>query len=138
MRRRGEEASPDRAVSTKPCAEGGQWELGGELFRLASLVQTKRPFRAATSTLRELSRRTGETSLLAVHDPAKHRRMFVTAALSTQSVRFVPDLYSWLPMHAGASALAILAFRPEEETLRARSIPNLRRLLTRTVDESIN
>ena len=108
-------------------AEGGQWELGWELFRLASLVQTKRPFRAATSTLRELSRRTGETSLLAAYDPAKHRRMFVTAALSIQSVRFVPDLYSWLPMHAGASALAILAFRPEEErrALYALGLPQL-------------
>jgi len=100
-------------------ADAGQWELGWELFRLASIVQTRQPFRAAASTLRELSRRTGETSLLAVYDPARHRRMFAAAAVSEQSVRFVPDLYSWLPMHAGASALAILAFRPEKAFLRA-------------------
>jgi len=30
-------------------------------------------------------------------------------------VRFVPALFAWLPMHAGATALAILAYRPEDE-----------------------
>jgi IclR family transcriptional regulator, acetate operon repressor len=93
----------------------GQWELGWELFRLASMVQAKHPFHGAGEVLDELSARTGETALLAVYDAHRRERMFVAASQSRQSVRFVPELFSWLPMHAGASALAILAFRPEEE-----------------------
>jgi IclR family transcriptional regulator, acetate operon repressor len=90
-------------------SSGGQWELGWELFRLASIVQAKHPFQGAAEVLEELSARTGETALLAVYDAHRRERMFVAASQSRQSVRFVPELLSWLPMHAGASALAILA-----------------------------
>lgn len=105
----------------------GRWELGWELFRLASLVQARRPFQGATVVLEHLSERTEETALLAVYDLRRHERMFVAAAQSTRSVRFVPELFSWLPMHAGASALAILAHRPEAERreLYARGLPAL-------------
>lgn len=96
-------------------SSGGQWELGWELFRLASIVQARHPFQGAAEILDELSTRTGETALLAVYDARRRERMFTAASQSRQSVRFVPDLYSWLPMHAGASALAILAYRPDEE-----------------------
>jgi IclR family acetate operon transcriptional repressor len=90
-------------------------ELGWELFRLASIVQARHPFQGAAEILDELSTRTGETALLAVYDARRRERMFTAASQSRQSVRFVPELYSWLPMHAGASALAILAYRPDEE-----------------------
>jgi IclR family transcriptional regulator, acetate operon repressor len=96
-------------------SSGGQWELGWELFRLASIVQAKHPFHGAVAILDELSARTGETALLTVYDARRRERMFVAASQSRQSVRFVPELLSWLPMHAGASALAILAYRPDEE-----------------------
>jgi DNA-binding IclR family transcriptional regulator len=94
---------------------GGQWELGWELFRLASIVQAKHPFQGAAEVLDELSGRTGETAILAVYNPRRRERMFAAASQSRQGVRFVPELLSWLPMHAGASALAILAYRPDEE-----------------------
>lgn len=96
-------------------SSGGQWELGWELFRLASIVQAKHPFQGAATVLDELSARTGETALLVVYDARRRERMFAAASQSRQSVRFVPELFSWLPMHAGASALAILAYRPDEE-----------------------
>jgi DNA-binding IclR family transcriptional regulator len=96
-------------------SSGGQWELGWELFRLASIVQARHPFQGAAEILDQLSTRTGETALLAVYDARRRERMFTAASQSRQSVRFVPELYSWLPMHAGASALAILAYRPDEE-----------------------
>jgi IclR family transcriptional regulator, acetate operon repressor len=96
-------------------SSGGQWELGWELFRLASIVQAKHPFQGAEAVLDELSASTGETALLAVYDARRRERMFAAASQSRQSVRFVPELFSWLPMHAGASALAILAYRPDEE-----------------------
>jgi DNA-binding IclR family transcriptional regulator len=93
----------------------GQWELGWELFRIASLAQRKQPFGAATTILAELSEQTGETAVLAVYDRQRAGRMFVATSSSKHSVRFVPELFSWLPMHAGATALAILAHRPESE-----------------------
>jgi IclR family acetate operon transcriptional repressor len=96
-------------------SHGGQWGLGWELFRLASIIQAKHPFQGAAEILEELSARTGETALLTVYDARRRERMFAAASPSRQSIRFVPDLFSWLPMHAGASALAILAYRPDEE-----------------------
>ena len=93
----------------------GQWELGWELFRIASLAQRKQPYGAAAAVITELSEQTGETAVLTVYDKERAARMFVTAHPSRHSVRFVPDLFSWLPMHAGATALAILAHRPEDE-----------------------
>jgi len=96
----------------------GQWELGWELYRIAALAQRKRPFQAASQVLDELTNATGETSLLTVYDPRRASRIYVATSQSPRSVRFVPELFKWQPLHATASALAILAFRPEEERLR--------------------
>lgn len=107
----------ETACETSLVASGpsGRWELGWEFYRLAALAQRKQPFHAAADALETLRDRTGETALLTVYDPYRKARMFVAAAESRHSVRFVPDLFQWMPAHAGASALAILAFRPEEE-----------------------
>jgi IclR family acetate operon transcriptional repressor len=96
-------------------ASSGQWELGWELYRLASLAQRKRPFLAAAKVLDELSDLTGETAFLAVYDPQRHERMYVARSPSRRSVQFVPQLFAWLPLHATASAMAILAHKPEDE-----------------------
>ncbi|HEY2213813.1 MAG TPA: IclR family transcriptional regulator C-terminal domain-containing protein, partial [Acidimicrobiales bacterium] len=37
------------------------------------------------------------------------------ASPSHRSVQFVPQLFTWLPLHATASAMAILAHKPEDE-----------------------
>ena len=95
----------------------GQWELGWEFHRLAALAQRKLPFRAAADILETLRDETGETAVLTVYDPYRRARMFVAAADSRHAVRFVPKLFAWMPAHAGASALAILAFRPDQERL---------------------
>lgn len=93
----------------------GQWELGWEFHRLAALAQRKQPFRVAADILETLRDETGETALLTVYDPHRRARMYVAAAESRYNVRFVPQLFAWMPAHAGASALAILAYRPEAE-----------------------
>ena len=93
----------------------GQWELGWELYRLASLAQRKRPFLAVARVLDELSGLTGETAFLAVYDSQRHERMYVATSSSRWSVQFVPQLFAWLPLHATASAMAILAHKPEDE-----------------------
>ncbi len=93
----------------------GQWELGWELYRIATLAQRKRPFLAAAQLLDELSERSGETAFLAVYDSQRQERMYVAASPSSRSVQFVPQLFKWLPLHATASVIAILAHRTEEE-----------------------
>ena len=103
------------AVSLVSASATGQWELGWELYRIASLAQRKRPFLAVAELLDELSDLTGETAFLAVYDPQRHERMYVATSPSRRSVQFVPLLFTWLPLHATASAMAILAHRPEEE-----------------------
>ncbi|WP_432826288.1 IclR family transcriptional regulator [Dactylosporangium sp. CA-092794] len=102
-------------VSLVAVAENGQWELGWELYRIAAIAQSKRPYQAAAAVLESLARQTSETALLTVYDPQRRARMFVAASPSRHSVRFVPDLFTWMPAYAGASATAILAFRPESE-----------------------
>lgn len=96
-------------------SHSGGWELGWEFFRLSTLAQRRRPFAVAGPVLERLRDVSSETAVLTVYDPGRRRRMFVDSAASHHSIRFVPELFSWLPMHAGATALAILAHRPETE-----------------------
>jgi IclR family transcriptional regulator, acetate operon repressor len=112
-------------VSLVAPSASGQWELGWELYRLASFAQRKRPFQAASHVLDDLSEATGETAVMAVYDHRRRARMYVATSPSRRTVRFVPDLFKWLPLQAAASALAILAFRPDEERrdLYAEGLP---------------
>jgi DNA-binding IclR family transcriptional regulator len=105
-------------VSLVSAAGKGHWELGWELYRIAAIAQSKRPFQGVLPILEQLAGQTAETALLTVYDPRHAARMFVAAAPSKHHVRFVPELFSWMPAYAGASALAILAFRPEAERQR--------------------
>ncbi|MFD2415545.1 IclR family transcriptional regulator [Amycolatopsis pigmentata] len=107
------EAAQEASLVT--VAENGRWELGWELYRIAAIAQAKRPYQAAAAVLGSLTEQTSETAILTVYDPQRRARMFVAAAPSRHSVRFVPDLFTWMPAYAGASATAILAFRPEAE-----------------------
>jgi DNA-binding IclR family transcriptional regulator len=104
-----------REVSLVDATASGQWELGWELYRIAAIAQSKRPFQAAAEVLENLSRETGETAVLTVLDPHRHARMYVAAGSSQHAVRFVPQLFTWMPGYAGASGRAILAFRPDAE-----------------------
>jgi DNA-binding IclR family transcriptional regulator len=103
------------AVSLVSPTASGQWELGWELYRIASLAQRKRPFSAAADLLDALSDLTGETAFLAIYDGQRRERMYVAMSPSTRSVQFVPQLFTWLPLQATASAMAILAHRSEQE-----------------------
>lgn len=118
--------SAEEVSLVAPDGAGG-WELGWELFRIASLAQRKQPFGVAREFLEELRDECGETSVLTVYDAQRGARMFVVACPSRHSVRFVPELFSWFPMHAGATALTILAHRPERErrAIYAKGLPPL-------------
>lgn len=113
-------------VSLVSANAADRWELGWELHRIASLATRKTPYRAAAADiLADLAASTGESALLAVYDPRRMARMWVATGQSHHSVRFVPQLYEWLPAHAGAGGLAILAYRPraERDELYRRGLP---------------
>lgn len=93
----------------------GRWTLGWELYRVAANARKKLPFGNVQPVLDSVRDASAETAVLTVYDPGRGERMFVAASESRYSVRFVPPLMQWLPIHVGATALAILAFRPEAE-----------------------
>ncbi len=113
------------AASLVNVSPSGQWELGWELYRIASLAQRKRPFLGVTEILDQMSELTGETAFLAVYDHQRRERMYVATSPSHRSVQFVPQLFTWLPLHATASAMSILAHRSEKERqeLYQRGLP---------------
>jgi IclR family transcriptional regulator, acetate operon repressor len=47
--------------------------------------------------------------------------MFIDRVEALHPLRYVVDLHRWLPLHAGATGLAILAYLPEEERQRIYS-----------------
>ncbi|MDB6050228.1 MAG: transcriptional regulator, IclR family [Pseudomonas sp.] len=110
----------ERAYETGLAAPdaNGQWQLGWELHRIATHARSKMPYASVQPILDQLSRDSGETAVLSVYDPRAGERMYVAAAPSHHSIRFVPQLLQWMPMNVGATALVILANRPASEQRR--------------------
>lgn len=93
----------------------GVYQLGLEFQRLAWLATGRYPLRdAAQPVLRELTDDSGESTFLGVYGEQQRALMFVTCVESAHPLRYVMELNKWLPLHAGASGLAILAFLPPE------------------------
>lgn len=110
----------ERAYETGLAAPdaNGQWQLGWELHRIAAHARSKMPYASVQPILDQLSNVSGETAVLSVYDPRAGERMYVAAAPSRHSIRFVPQLLTWMPMSVGATALVILANRPLSEQRR--------------------
>jgi DNA-binding IclR family transcriptional regulator len=60
--------------------------------------------------LRDLARTTGETALLTVYDESHHGSLCVDRIETTHSLRLTIEIGRVTPIHAGASAKALLAF----------------------------
>jgi IclR family transcriptional regulator, acetate operon repressor len=91
-----------------------RYRLGMDFFRLAWRATARLPVhRAALGPMRELVAATNETALLGLLDPARLEMMYVAQVESRQALRYVVDMYEWLPLHAGAGGLGILAFLDE-------------------------
>jgi DNA-binding IclR family transcriptional regulator len=100
----------------------GRYVLGPRLYALVAKLKLQgRVERVAAPHLYRLVFETNETALLGVYQPAVMRLMFVTAVESSHPLRYAVDLHTYLPLHAGASGLAILAFLPadQQETVLA-------------------
>lgn len=97
-------------------ADTGLYNLGLEMVRLAHTAVERVPAqKIAVPHLRRLAGETGETALLGLYDRTRQEVMFTAAVESPQPLRYVNLMRTWLPLHAGATGLAILAFLPEQE-----------------------
>lgn len=94
--------------------ETGTYCLGPEFLRLAWTTALRFPTAdLAKDVLEELTGQTNESSFFATYSEQRRQMMFSLAVESSHPLRYVVPLHVWLPLHAGASGLAILAFLPE-------------------------
>jgi DNA-binding IclR family transcriptional regulator len=77
--------------------------------------------------LRELARRTGETALLTVYDESRHGSLCIDRIETTHSLRLAIEIGRVTPIHAGASAKALLAFleQPIREEILGHDLERL-------------
>jgi IclR family acetate operon transcriptional repressor len=114
----------------------GKYRLGLEVMRLAwtvtgrsSIVDVARPY------LEELVRECNETAVFGLYDYQRRQMMFGLTVDADQSLRYVIKEHEWMPVHAGASGLAILAFLPESDRRIVLSGTPLVRLTDNTLIE---
>ncbi len=99
-------------VSRSPAAN---YRLGMEFLRLAWTASARFPLRdAAADVLADLVARSGESSFFGLYNEQRRQMMFAVSVESSHSLRYTVPQGVWLPLHAGASGLAILAFLPAE------------------------
>ncbi|MFT4262586.1 MAG: IclR family transcriptional regulator [Nocardioides sp.] len=93
----------------------GNYGLGLEFLRLAWTASTRFPLRdAAKDVLADLTERSGESAFFAIYNEQRRELMFTVSVDSSHPLRYTVPQGIWLPLHAGASGLAILAFLPDE------------------------
>jgi DNA-binding IclR family transcriptional regulator len=108
--------------------ETGRYRLGLGFLRLAWKAADHTPVRAiALPSLQALVDVTGETALLALYDPSRQEMMLAATVDSPHPIRQARQIAEWLPVTAGATGLAILAFLPEAEqrAILARPLPTI-------------
>ncbi|MCA1667656.1 MAG: IclR family transcriptional regulator, partial [Thermomicrobia bacterium] len=108
--------------------ETGRYSLGLGFLRLAWKAADRNSAREiALPLLKELVDATGETALLALYDPSRQEMILAATVDSPHPIRQMRQIAEWLPVTAGATGLAILAFLPEAEqhAILARPLPTL-------------
>jgi DNA-binding IclR family transcriptional regulator len=104
----------------------GALHLGDRAHASVDLRSLSRPM------LKRLSRETGETALLTVVAPGGSRGVCLERVETAQPLRLSVQPGRRVPLHAGASQKALLAFLPEDAVERVLSQP-LERLCERTI-----
>lgn len=100
------------------------YRLGLEFLRLAWTTSDRYPLHeASTDTLRALTAQSGESSFFGVYNPQRRQMMFTLTEESPHPLRYAIPINDWLPLHAGASGIAILAFLPEDIQSRVAGGP---------------
>jgi IclR family acetate operon transcriptional repressor len=96
--------------------EEGGYLPGAELFRLCrSLSDNLFPVGFSRTHIEALADESGEAALVGAYDPARREMMFIDVVQAVHPLHYDVGLYRWIPVHSGATGLAILAFLPEAE-----------------------
>jgi len=97
-------------------AETDRYSLGLGFLRLAWKAADHNSVReVALPAMKALVDATGETALLALYDPLRHEMLIAATVDSPHPIRQIRQIGEWLPITAGATGLAILAFLPDAE-----------------------
>jgi DNA-binding IclR family transcriptional regulator len=109
--------------------ESGQYQLGTEFYRLVLKVQAEFALRnVGVPIMQELVAQCNEAAFLGFYDAARLAMMFVAVIDSSHPLRYVVPMHEWIPVHAGASGLAVMAFLPAAERraiVARRGLPRL-------------
>ncbi len=94
----------------------GQYQIGAEFYRLALKLQANFAIRnAGIPVMQDMVAQCNEAAFLGFYDAFRMEMMFVAMIDSSHPLRYVVPLNVWIPVYAGASGLAIMAFLPPEE-----------------------
>lgn len=112
-----------------------RFSLGPAALELGRTARASTDLRSVSlPVLQHLSTVTGETAVLTVLSDSRARAMCLERVESRQPLRLSVEPGRQLPLHAGASQKAILAYLPEAEIERILSAP-LEKLCTATLDD---
>lgn len=119
-------------------APGSRYRLGPELLRLANIALARSPLsQLAHAPMCQLVKASGESALLGHLDPAKLEMMFVKIVESNVALRYAVELNCWMPVYAGASGLAIMAFLTPEQIDQIVRDTHLTAVTPRTVTDPV-
>jgi IclR family acetate operon transcriptional repressor len=94
----------------------GGYVPGLELYRVChSVAGRMSPVPVVRHHLEALEQECQESVLLGAYDPKRGEMMYLDMVQSPHPIRYIIGLNEWLPVHAGASGLAIFASLPPEE-----------------------
>jgi DNA-binding IclR family transcriptional regulator len=113
-----------------------QFQIGTELYRLTYKLNSRSGVRhASLSVMHDLVARCDENALLALYDASRMEIMFIAAVDSNHPLRYVQTLNEWIPVYAGASGLAIMAFLTKEECRAIINRTGLKPLTQNTITD---
>jgi IclR family transcriptional regulator, acetate operon repressor len=117
--------------------EGG-YRAAPELYRLSgALRDSYTPVALARPHILALARESGEAVLFGAYEPARKEMMFVDVVQAVHPLHYDVGLHRFIPVHSGATGLAILAHLPEPErhAIYAAGLPRLTDATIVAVDE---
>ena len=113
-----------------------KFRLGGAALQLGEQARAVTDLRAvAVMPLRRLSQETGETALLTAVSPDRDCSVCLERVETSQPLRLSVQPGRQLPLHAGSSEKALLAFMPAKEVERLLAGP-LEQLCTATITDA--
>nr|ACL11819.1 putative transcriptional regulator [Mycolicibacterium brisbanense] len=114
----------------------GSYRLGLDFYRLAIRGAEKFSIRSLVEQpLAALARDLDETTFFGLYDESTNSMTFAATAESTKPLRYVVELNQRIPLHAGASGLAILASLPASAQERVLGTRDLASVTERTVTD---